>query len=90
MTKIQWAYPENPENLFPYDGTGETAKALFLEAGYSTTSHQHDDLPATSDKAGQQVTIRRPCRWMPRTPAGSVLINAQAVLATIGVSWISK
>jgi len=34
MTKVQWAYPENPENLFPYDGTGETSKALFLKAGY--------------------------------------------------------
>ena len=34
MTKILWAYPDNPENLFPYDGTGETSKELFLEAGY--------------------------------------------------------
>ena len=28
MTKILWAYPDNPTNLFPYDGTGETSKAL--------------------------------------------------------------
>ncbi|MEN6594226.1 MAG: ABC transporter substrate-binding protein [Clostridiaceae bacterium] len=87
MTKIQWAYPENPENLFPYDGTGETAKALFLEAGYVYDEATNImSYPATSDKAGEQVTIKATLPMdAANHPAGSVLINAQAVLATIGV-----
>ncbi|MEN6420081.1 MAG: ABC transporter substrate-binding protein [Clostridiaceae bacterium] len=87
MTKIQWAYPENPENLFPYDGTGETAKALFLEAGYVYDAAANImSYPATSDKAGQQVTIKATLPMdAANHPAGSVLINAQAVLAAIGV-----
>lgn len=87
MTKIQWAYPENPDNLFPYDGTGETAKALFLEAGYVYDEATNMmTYPATSDKAGEQVTIKATLPMdAANHPAGSVLINAQAVLATIGV-----
>ncbi|NLI52941.1 MAG: hypothetical protein GX417_01295 [Clostridiales bacterium] len=87
MTKIQWAYPENPENMFPYDGTGETAKALFLEAGFVYDEATNVmSYPADSDKAGQQVTIKATLPMDAADhPAGSVLINAQEVLATIGV-----
>lgn len=87
MTKVQWAYPENPTNLFPYDGTGETSKALFLEAGYVYDEAANImSYPASSDKAGQQVTIKA---TLPSEasdhPAGSVLIDMQEVLGKIGV-----
>lgn len=87
MTKIQWAYPENPENLFPYDGTGATSKALFLEAGYVYDEATNVmSYPATNEKAGQQVTIKA---TLPSDaedhPAGAVLLDAQKVLASIGV-----
>ncbi len=87
MTKIQWAYPENPENLFPYDETGATAMALFLEAGYIYDEAANMMYyPADNEKAGQQVTIKA---TLPSDaadhPAGTVLINSQKVLEAIGV-----
>jgi len=87
MTKIQWAYPENPENLFPYDETGETAKALFLEAGYIYDEAANIMYyPEDNEKAGQQVTVKATLPSDAAThPAGTVLINSQKVLEAIGV-----
>lgn len=87
MTKIQWAYPENPENLFPYDGTGETSKALFLEAGYIYDAAANIMYyPEGHEKAGQQVTIKATVpSAVDQHPAGTVLIDTQKVLASIGV-----
>jgi peptide/nickel transport system substrate-binding protein len=87
MTKIQWAYPENPENLFPYDETGETAKALFLEAGYIYDEAANMMYyPEDNEKAGQQVTIKATLPMDAADhPAGTVLINAQKVFEAIGV-----
>ncbi len=89
MTKIQWAYPENPDNLFPYDGTGETAKALFLEAGYVYDEAANImSYPEGSEMAGQQVTIKATLPFAASDhPAGSVFINAQEVLASIGIKF---
>lgn len=87
MSKVVWAYPDNPENLFPYDGTGETSKALFLQAGY-----KYDEAanimyyPDNHPKAGQQVTFKFTIPSEAKDhPAGSIFIDAQAVLAKIGV-----
>ncbi|HWS29438.1 MAG TPA: ABC transporter substrate-binding protein [Clostridia bacterium] len=87
MTKIQWAYPENPENLFPYDGTGETSKALFLDAGYIYDEAKNIMYyPEGHEKAGQQVTIKATIPGaVDKHPAGVVLIDTQKVLASIGV-----
>ncbi len=87
MTKIQWAYPENPENLFPYDGTGETSKALFLEAGYIYDEAANIMYyPEGHEKAGQPFTFKA---TLPSDaadhPAGSVFLDMQQVLASIGV-----
>lgn len=85
MTKILWAYPDNPEDLFPYDETGEASKALFLEAGYV-----YEDgvmkYPEGHEKAGQQVTFKFTLPSEAKDhPAGSIMIDTQAVLAKIGV-----
>ena len=85
MTKILWAYPDNPEDLFPYDETGEASKDLFLEAGYI-----YEDgvmkYPADHEKAGQQVTFKFTLPSEAKDhPAGSIMIDTQAVLAKIGV-----
>lgn len=87
MTKIQWAYPENPDNLFPYDETGETAKALFLDAGYIYDEAANIMYyPADNEKAGQQVTIKATLPSDAAShPAGTVLINSQKVFEKIGV-----
>ncbi len=87
MTKVQWAYPENPENLFPYDGTGETSKALFIEAGYVYDEASNTmKYPEGHEKAGEQVTVKA---TLPSAasdhPAGSVLIDMQEVLGKIGI-----
>jgi peptide/nickel transport system substrate-binding protein len=88
MTKIQWAYPENPANLFPYDGTGATAKDLFIKAGYVYDAAKNImSYPAGSEKAGQQVTIKftLPVTDPMSHPAGPAALDMQKVLATIGV-----
>lgn len=87
MTKILWAYPDNPNNLFPYDGTGETSKKLFEEAGYKyDAAKKIMTYPAGHAKAGQQVTFKF---VLPSDaanhPAGSIFIDTQEVLAKIGV-----
>lgn len=87
MSKVCWAYPENPENLFPYDGTGAKSKELFLAAGYkydeATNTMTYPDGHA---KAGQQVTIKYTIPSdASEHPAGSVFLDSQKVLESIGV-----
>ena len=87
MTKILWAYPDNPEPLYPYDGTGETSKKLFLEAGYKYDAAKNImTYPDGHAKAGQQVTFKftLPSEAAAH-PAGSIFIDTQEVLAKIGV-----
>lgn len=87
MTKILWAYPDNPENLFPYDETGETSKALFLEAGYKYDEAKNImTYPDGHEKAGTQVTFKFTLPSEAKDhPAGSIFIDTQATLAKIGV-----
>ncbi|MCI6603689.1 MAG: ABC transporter substrate-binding protein [Clostridiales bacterium] len=87
MTKVQWAYPENPEPLYPYDGTGETSKQLLLDAGYiydeasNVMSYPKDD-----ERAGEQFTIRFTLPSDAKDhPAGAVALDFQKVMASIGV-----
>jgi peptide/nickel transport system substrate-binding protein len=87
MTKILWAYPEDPNNLFPYDGTGEKSKALFLESGYIYDAAKNImQYPKDHAKAGTQVTFKFTLPMdVADHPAGSVFIDSQEVLAKIGV-----
>jgi peptide/nickel transport system substrate-binding protein len=87
MTKVNWAYPENPECMFPYDGTGETSKALFLEAGYIYDEAANIMYyPEGHEKAGQQVTFKATLpTGASDHPAGTVFVDFQKVLASIGV-----
>lgn len=87
MTKILWAYPENPQCLFPYDGTGEKSKAMFLEAGYVYDAAKNImKYPEGHAKAGTQVTYKLTLPSEASThPAGSIFVDAQEVLGKIGV-----
>lgn len=87
MTKILWAYPDNPDNLYPYDETGETSKALFLEAGYKYDEASNImTYPDGHEKAGTQVTFKFTLpSGAADHPAGSIFIDTQATLEKIGV-----
>ncbi|HHT64929.1 MAG: ABC transporter substrate-binding protein [Caldicoprobacterales bacterium] len=87
MTKVLWAYPDNPENMFPYDATGETSKALFLEAGYVYDEAKNVmTYPEGHEKEGTQVTFKYTVpQDIADHPAGSIFIDSQAVLEKIGV-----
>lgn len=87
MSKVCWAYPENPENLFPYDGTGAKSKELFLAAGYKYDEATNTmTYPDGHEKAGQQVTIKYTIPSdASEHPAGSVFLDSQKVLESIGV-----
>ncbi|MDI9490114.1 MAG: ABC transporter substrate-binding protein [Bacillota bacterium] len=87
MTKVQWAYPDNPEPIYAYDETGETSKALFLEEGYVYDEAANEmQYPEGHEKAGEQVTFTF---TMPMAaeehPAGSIFLNTQEILEQIGV-----
>lgn len=87
MTKVIWAYPDNPEDLFPYDETGETSKGLFEEAGYKFDEGKNEMLyPDDHEKAGTQVTFKFTLPSEAKDhPAGSILLDTQKVLESIGV-----
>ncbi len=85
MTKVLWAYPDNPEPLYAYDGTGETSKALFLEAGYKYEGGQML-YPDGHEKAGTQVTFKFTLPSEAKDhPAGTIFLDTQVVLEKIGV-----
>ena len=87
MTKVQWAYPDNPERLYEFDETGETSKALFLEEGYVYDEAANEmQYPADHEKSGQQVTFKFTLPSAAEDhPAGSIFLAAQELLAKIGV-----
>ncbi|HPT78231.1 MAG TPA: ABC transporter substrate-binding protein [Candidatus Atribacteria bacterium] len=87
MTKVLWAYPDNPEDFFPYDGTGEKSKELFLAAGYKYDEAKNIMYyPDGHAKAGQQVTFKFTLPSEAKDhPAGTIFIDTQKVLAKIGV-----
>ena len=87
MTKVQWAYPDDPADLFPYDGTGDTSKALFLEAGYIYDEAANVmTYPEDHEKAGEQVTIKFTLPGAAEDhPAGSIGLDFQQVMEKIGV-----
>ena len=87
MTKVLWAYPDNPENMFPFDETGETSKALFLEAGYLYDEDKNImSYPEGHEKEGQQVTFKFTLPMGASDhPAGSIFIETQEILESIGV-----
>ncbi len=87
MTKVLWAYPEDPKSLYPFDATGETSKKLFEDAGYKYDSAKNImSYPDGHEKAGQQVTFKftLPSEASAH-PAGTIFTNAQELLAKIGV-----
>lgn len=88
MSRILWAYPNNPEDLFPYDETGETSKKLFVDAGYKYDAEKKImTYPESHEKSGQQVTFKftLPTKNAKSHPAYSIFLDTQKVLAKIGV-----
>lgn len=87
MTKVQWAYPDNPEPLFPYDETGETSKQLLEEAGYIYDEASKEmRYPEGHEKAGQQLTLKFTLPSEAKDhPAGGIFLSAQELLGKLGV-----
>ena len=78
MSQVSWAYPENAQAIYPYDATLATAIRELKLAGYTY-----------DEGTGRFTDVPRLTFTIPSAaedhPAGSVFINAQARLATIGV-----
>lgn len=92
MTKIQWAYPDNPAPIYEYDETGEQVKAKFIEAGYvydeatNTMNYPEGYKDLMGAERSGQVTIKMTLPADAKDhPAGTILVNAQEVLAKAGV-----
>lgn len=88
MTKVQWAFPENPDDLFPFDETGETSKNLLIEAGYIYDEATNVmSYPENDPKAGTQFTVKMTLPSAADShPAGTIFLEAQTVLESIGVA----
>lgn len=82
MSKISWAYPENATAKYPYDGTGETAKAKLLEAGYSYNA-KGDILMKDGKQAKFVFTLPSDAS---DHPAGRIFMNAKDILDSIGAN----
>lgn len=87
MTKVQWAYPDNPEKIYPYDGTGATSKDLLIAAGYIYDEAANIMYyPADHEKAGEQFVIKFTLPSDAKDhPAGCLGLDFQKVMAKIGV-----
>lgn len=81
MSKVSWAYPKDAtEPYYEYDSTGETAKALLAQAGY--TQNTQGKMVDSSGKqfkltftiAGEEVDH----------PTASTFFNAEKILDAIG------
>lgn len=76
MSKTSWAYPEDAEEMYPYDATGEDIKALVEKAGYKMNSAT--GLYEKNDKTlNFKFTI---AGGSTDHPAYSCFLNAQSLL----------
>ena len=87
MSRTQWAYPEGAPSAFVYDGTGQKALALFLEAGYLYDgAAKRMVYPQGHERAGAQVVFKATLPMAAeKHPAGAVFEGMQKTLAGIGV-----
>lgn len=84
MSKVSWAYPQGAENMYPFDGTGEKSKELFL---MSDNYKEVDGKVVNKDGSKVTFTFTLPADAA-NHPAGAVFTEAQTTLAKIGVEVV--
>ena len=84
MSKVSWAYPQDAEDMYPFDGTGEKSKEMFL---MSDNYKEVDGKIVNKDGSPVTFTFTLPSEAATH-PAGAVFTEAQATLAKIGVEII--
>ena len=92
MTKIQWAYPDDPQPIYAYDETGEQIKQKLIDAGFvydeakNIMSYPEGYTDLMGAAYSGQVTIKMTLPSDAKDhPAGTIFVNAQEVLAKVGV-----
>jgi peptide/nickel transport system substrate-binding protein len=76
-SQVSWAYPEGAEAIYAFDATGASALEYFEAAGYTVTGGQVTDAPEYDFTLPSGASEH---------PAGAVFLEAQRILATIGVT----
>ncbi|MFA7561227.1 MAG: ABC transporter substrate-binding protein [Candidatus Izemoplasmatales bacterium] len=77
QSQVSWAYPEGAEAIYAFDATGASALEYFEAAGYTVTGGQVTDAPEYDFTLPSGASEH---------PAGAVFLEAQRILATIGVT----
>jgi peptide/nickel transport system substrate-binding protein len=81
MSRVSWAYPRNADNMYPFDETGETSKALFLQ---SDSFIEEDGNVVYADGSKVTYTFSLPMDIADH-PTGQIFLEAKKVLEKIGV-----
>ena len=84
MSKVSWAYPQGAEDMYPFDGTGEKSKEMFL---MSDNYKEVDGKIVNKDGSKVTFTFTLPADAA-NHPAGAVFTEAQTTLAKIGVEVV--
>jgi peptide/nickel transport system substrate-binding protein len=78
-SQVSWAYPEGADYLYPFDDTLATTIAYYEAAGYTydSTLGEFTDVPDVNFTLPSEAAEH---------PAGGVYLEAQTLLASIGVT----
>ncbi len=79
-TLNSWTYPDGADAYYPYDESGETAKALFLEAGFVYKDEK------MLDADGHQLSyVYTLATDLNKHPAGRTFLKSKEILEKVGV-----
>lgn len=80
MSEVSWAYPKGAKAYYEYDSTGETAKELLRQAGYTQNSQGK-----MVDSSGKQFKLTFTIAGEdPDHPVASTFYKAEEILEAIG------
>lgn len=81
MSRVSWAYPEDAENMYPFDETGKTSKDFFLA---SDNFKEEDGKVVNKNGTPVEYKFTLPSAADDH-PAGQIFLKAKETLAKIGV-----
>ena len=82
MSKTSWAYPEDAEDIYPYDETSASAEAWFAKAGYTKNG---DGLLVNAEGEQFEITFYLPMD-IAEHPAGKIFQGAVDKLTAMGAA----
>ena len=85
QSQVSWAYPEGATAVYPFDATLVTTQAYFEAAGMVFTDGVVSDFAGNKGTEADPIVFSLPSDASAH-PAGGVFLNAQTLLATLGIT----